>query len=1067
MAEVVFGPDPEADESPTAAVDAGCFRQVEFAGILRGTDEPELARALIDHLLAPETQAELPLAMYVYPARSDVELPEVFARHALRARGPAEPRPGGHRRGTRGLDPRVDRHRPALTRRQALLLAAPPLAFLALFFLWPVANILALGLAPDGQLQLGAILEAWRQPYVGDVVLFTLGLATVSTLLTLLLGLPVAWVLARFEFPGRRALRALTVVPFVLPTVVVGSAFLALLGPRSPLNALAELAFGADVPQVRLDGSAAAIVVAHVFYNVAVVVRLVGGLWAHLDPRLEEAARVLGASPWAAFREVTWPLLRPAVLSAASIVFLFTVTSFGVVLLLGGPRDTTLEVEIYRQTAILLDLPTAAALTILQMVGVLALLLLERPGAGAPGRPAAPARRRRDGTAAAARPRARPRGGHRGARPRSSCSRRSSSSWSAPWPGRTATASTRSPALLREDPRTRLAAAPIASVVDSLLFAVATTLIAGSLGLLAAAVVGYRRGWLARSLDALVMLPLGTSAVIVGFGFLVSLDTPPLDLRTSILLIPIAHCARRAALRDARHGAGHPRHRRPPAGGGGGPGRLAVAGLARGRRAHPGARGARRAPASPSPSRWASSGRRSSSPGPTRSPSRSPSSGCWAARRGQLRDGHGAGDRAHGPHRRRDAAHRAAARQRAAGLLGRDGRRPWIAASRVAARGLRPQRRLRGADILHGIDLEVPAGQLLCLLGPSGGGKSTLLRAIAGLEEPRAGQHPPGRSRPGGRARPRARHRPHVPGLRALPAPRRRRQRGLRAAHAAASTARRRRARVRELLELVGLAGAERRSVSQLSGGEQQRVALARALAPRPRLLMLDEPMGSLDRSLRERLPEELRTIFAGLGLTTIYVTHDQDEALSVADRVVVLDERPARRRRHARGALAAPHDGLGGALPGFPQRGRGSPRRTGAWRPPGARCPPRRLTAGPRSRGLAAGELAERDGDGADVVVVLRAAGLVAVADGPIRGRVASRRFRGDHVLFGVEVAGRSDAARRGPRWRAAGRRRGRDAAGAAGRRPRHRPGATPAGRRGRRRAGFPVAPRRATLRA
>jgi thiamine transport system permease protein len=95
--------------------------------------------------------------------------------------------------------------------------------------------------------------------------------------------------------------------------------------------------------------------------------------------------------------------------------------------------------------------------------------------------------------------------------------------------------------LLDADPRMRLSAAPWRSVLDSLAFAVATTLIAGTLGLMAAAVIGYRRGWLARGLDALIMLPLGTSAVIVGFGFLVSLDTPPLDLRTSILLIPIAH----------------------------------------------------------------------------------------------------------------------------------------------------------------------------------------------------------------------------------------------------------------------------------------------------------------------------------------------------------------------------------------------------------------------------------------------------------------------------------------------------------------------------------------------
>ena len=88
VAEVVYGPDPEAAEAPTAALDVGCFRQIEFAGILRGTDEPELAAALIDHLLAPETQAALPLAMYVYPARSDVEVPDVFERHAL---APAAP----------------------------------------------------------------------------------------------------------------------------------------------------------------------------------------------------------------------------------------------------------------------------------------------------------------------------------------------------------------------------------------------------------------------------------------------------------------------------------------------------------------------------------------------------------------------------------------------------------------------------------------------------------------------------------------------------------------------------------------------------------------------------------------------------------------------------------------------------------------------------------------------------------------------------------------------------------------------------------------------------------------
>ena len=194
-----------------------------------------------------------------------------------------------------------------------------------------------------------------------------------------------------------------------------------------------------------------------------------------------------------------------------------------------------------------------------------------------------------------------------------------------------------------------------------------------------------------------------------------------------------------------------------------------------------------------------------------------------------------------------------------------------------------------GEDILHGLDLDVPAGQLLCVLGPSGGGKSTLLRAVAGLEEPRAGSiRLDGRDLAGVPAHERGvglmfqdyalfPHRDVGQNVAF----------GMRM-HGAPSDETR--ARVRELLELVGLPGAERRPVDQLSGGEQQRVALARALAPRPRLLMLDEPMGSLDRALRERLPEELREIFGRLGLTVIYVTHDQDEALSVADRVILLD---------------------------------------------------------------------------------------------------------------------------------------------------------------------------------
>jgi thiamine transport system permease protein len=449
----------------------------------------------------------------------------------------------------------VDGHRPALSRpghgRRARrrtgdaggpwpsLAAIPPLAFLALFFLWPMVAILALGLAPGGTFDLRGLLETLARPFVREVAWFTLWLATLSTLLTLLVGLPGAWALARFSFPGRSLAWAITGVPFVLPTVVVGAAFLALLGPRSPLAGAAEALLGPDA-RFRLDGTVWAVLIAHVFYNVAVVIRVVGGLWAAIDPRTEEAARVLGASGWRAFREVTLPLLRPAILSAASIVFLFTATSFGVVLLLGGPGQTTLEVEIWRQTAVLLDLRTAAALTLLQLAGIFVVLLVS---ARAQERLALTQRLRP--AAANARP-PRTRGERLGVGlvlaglglllvvPLAVLVERS---LAAPeghaltaWAG-----------LLAEPPRDRPFVPPLTAIANSLAFAVATMLLAGTLGLLAALAVGYRRGWLPRSFDAFVMLPLGTSSVALGFGILIALDEPPLDLRTSVLIIPIAH----------------------------------------------------------------------------------------------------------------------------------------------------------------------------------------------------------------------------------------------------------------------------------------------------------------------------------------------------------------------------------------------------------------------------------------------------------------------------------------------------------------------------------------------
>ncbi|MBC2867629.1 ABC transporter ATP-binding protein [Streptomyces mexicanus] len=198
--------------------------------------------------------------------------------------------------------------------------------------------------------------------------------------------------------------------------------------------------------------------------------------------------------------------------------------------------------------------------------------------------------------------------------------------------------------------------------------------------------------------------------------------------------------------------------------------------------------------------------------------------------------------------------------------------------------------RLGGRTVLDAVDLAVAEHEIVCVLGPSGSGKSTLLRAVAGLQPLHSGRVLlDGRDQAGVPV-----HRREV-GLmfqdhQLFP------QRdvagnvafGLRMRGAAKDE---RAVRVRELLELVGLPGAGARSVAALSGGEQQRVALARALAPRPRLLMLDEPLGQLDRSLRERLVVELRELFARLGTTVLAVTHDQGEAFALADRVVVMRE--------------------------------------------------------------------------------------------------------------------------------------------------------------------------------
>ncbi|GAB2878018.1 iron ABC transporter permease [Streptomyces deserti] len=404
---------------------------------------------------------------------------------------------------------------------------AVPVAFFAVFFAYPVAAIVARGLKVDGAWQFGRVGDVLAQSDVRHVLWFTTWQALVSTALTLLIALPGAYVFARFDFRGKQILRAVVTVPFVLPTVVVGSAFLALVGRGGVLDEL----WG-----VRLDTTVWAILLAHVFFNYAVVVRTVGGLWAQLDPRQEEAARMLGASRFAAWRTVTLPALMPAVAAATLMVFLFTFTSFGVVQILGGPTFSTLEVEIYRQTSEIFDLSTAAVLTMIQFVAVGAIIALH----------AWTVRRREtalrlvDASVTARRP-------------------QGTGQW-ALLAGVLVTIvvllllplavlverSLDAPgfgyyrALTSEDGGTFLVP-PIDAIGNSLQYALAATAIAVLIGGLASVALTRRdAGRFVRGFDALLMLPLGVSAVTVGFGFLIALDEPPLDLRGSWILVPLA-----------------------------------------------------------------------------------------------------------------------------------------------------------------------------------------------------------------------------------------------------------------------------------------------------------------------------------------------------------------------------------------------------------------------------------------------------------------------------------------------------------------------------------------------
>jgi thiamine transport system permease protein len=415
-------------------------------------------------------------------------------------------------------------------RRLATLtaLALGPVLVLGVFFVLPLAAMVSRGFLVDGRLDVGGVLEVLARPRVLRVAWFTVWSSTVATVVAVLLGMPAAYALHRLAMPGRQVVRAALLVPFVLPTVVVGVAFRQLLGESGPLGALG------------LDGTPVAIVAGLVFFNVAVVIRAVGAAWESLDRRPGEAAAALGASPAQVFRTVTLPALRPAIVSAASVVFLFCATAFGVVLTLGGVRYATVETEIYLLTTTLFDLRAAAALSLVQLAVVVVLLLVASRLRATPDpstarsvpRPRRPARRDVPVVVATvlllalvALPIVTLVAG----------SLRVDGAWGLD-NFRRLTTTGQDQALLV--PVTDALVTSLRTAVDAMWMAMVMGLAVSLLVTRRSRTPGERR--VRGGLDVFFMLPLGVSAVTIGFGFLIALDRPPLDLRDSPLLVPIA-----------------------------------------------------------------------------------------------------------------------------------------------------------------------------------------------------------------------------------------------------------------------------------------------------------------------------------------------------------------------------------------------------------------------------------------------------------------------------------------------------------------------------------------------
>jgi thiamine transport system permease protein len=398
------------------------------------------------------------------------------------------------------------------------LLWAIPLTFVAVLFYWPIAKITSLGFSGDW-------LATLSEPKTLEVIWFTLWQAVASTLVTLVIAIPGAYLLYRRSFPGQRLVNALITVPFVLPSIVVAVGFTVF---RSVHDFWIELGL------TFLSDPVYWIIAAHVFVNYSIAVRTIGGVWAGLDTEIDEAAELDGAGRLRTLIAISIPQLRPAIFSAAALVFLFSATSFGIVLVLGGGQVQTIETAIYFSATQFLDLEAAAALVFIQtLITGAAFLVGSSLAKGTVGLEQVFEGSRK------------PRVDLRD------------------WPASVLTAGIVLGLLVMPMLLVLVEAFKVGdgwglsnfanlgtrgardllniSVIDAAANSIRNMVVAAGI----AFVLGTLISWLLvrtkqKLLDLVFLVPLGVSSVVLGFGFLVSFDATWLPLRSSWLIVPLA-----------------------------------------------------------------------------------------------------------------------------------------------------------------------------------------------------------------------------------------------------------------------------------------------------------------------------------------------------------------------------------------------------------------------------------------------------------------------------------------------------------------------------------------------